>query len=120
MPHWTVDTPTSLDFDDVTALEVRLIAGTVAVMATDDKPSVLVTDINGRPLMSVTSTDGLSFVAITATVPAISRTCSAVTSSKSRLVGVSTVQRGMAVPPGRSIHLLVRYIAYRRSQDVSR
>ena len=50
MPHWTVDTPTSLDFDDVTALQVRLIAGTVAVMATDDKPSVLVTDINGRPL----------------------------------------------------------------------
>src|SRR6516225_1839580 len=50
--------------------------------------------------MSVTSTDGLSFVAITATVPAISRTCSAVTSSKSRLIGVSTVQCGMAVPPG--------------------
>ena len=50
MPHWTVDTPMSLDFDDVTALQVRLIAGTVAVMATDDKPSVLVTDINGRPL----------------------------------------------------------------------
>jgi len=50
MPHWTVVTPTSLDFDDVTALQVRLIAGTVAVMATDDKPSVLVTDITGRPL----------------------------------------------------------------------
>ena len=50
MSHWTVDTPMSLDFDDVTALQVRLIAGTVAVMATDDKPSVLVTDINGRPL----------------------------------------------------------------------
>jgi len=50
MPCWTVDTPTSLDFDDVTALQVRLIAGTVAVMATDDKPSVLVTDISGRPL----------------------------------------------------------------------
>jgi Toastrack DUF4097 len=50
MPCWTVETPTSLDFDDVTALQVRLIAGTVAVMATDDKPSVLVTDITGRPL----------------------------------------------------------------------
>ena len=50
MPSWTVDTPTSLDFDNVTALQVRLIAGTVAVMATDDKPSVLVTDISGRPL----------------------------------------------------------------------
>src|SRR5262249_51482455 len=50
MPRWTVDTPTSLDFDDVMALQVRLIAGTVAVMAPDDKPSVLVTDISGRPL----------------------------------------------------------------------
>jgi Toastrack DUF4097 len=50
MPRWTVDTPMSLDFDDVTALQVRLIAGTVAVMATNDKPSVLVTDISGRPL----------------------------------------------------------------------
>ncbi len=50
MPRWTVDAPRSLDFDDVTALQVRLIAGTVAVMATDDRPSVLVSEINGRPL----------------------------------------------------------------------
>lgn len=50
MPRWTVDAPTSLDFDDVTALQVRLIAGTVAVMATDDRPSVVVSDVEGRPL----------------------------------------------------------------------
>ncbi len=50
MPCWTVDAPTSLDFDDVTALQVRLIAGTVAVMATADRPSVVVSDISGRPL----------------------------------------------------------------------
>lgn len=50
MPHWTVDGPLSLDFDDVTALQVRLIAGTVAVLATDDKPSVVVSDVRGRPL----------------------------------------------------------------------
>lgn len=50
MPRWTVDAPTSLDFDDVTALQVRLIAGTVAVMATDDTPSVVVSDVRGRPL----------------------------------------------------------------------
>jgi hypothetical protein len=50
MPHWTVDTPTSLDFDDVTALQVRLIDGTVAVLATDDRPAVVVSDISGRPL----------------------------------------------------------------------
>jgi hypothetical protein len=50
MPRWTVDAPTSLDFDDVTALQVRLIAGTVAVMATDERPSVVVSGISGRPL----------------------------------------------------------------------
>src|SRR6516165_9276737 len=50
--------------------------------------------------MSLTSTDGLSSVAMTATVPANSRTCSAVTSSKSRLLGASTVQRGMTDPSG--------------------
>lgn len=50
MPRWTVDAPTRFDFDDVTALQVRLIAGTVAVLATDDSPSVVVSDIHGRPL----------------------------------------------------------------------
>jgi hypothetical protein len=50
MPRWTVDAPTSLDFDDVTALQVRLIAGSVAVLATDDRPSVVVSDVEGRPL----------------------------------------------------------------------
>jgi hypothetical protein len=31
MPSWTVDAPKRLDFDDVTALNVRLMAGSVAV-----------------------------------------------------------------------------------------
>jgi hypothetical protein len=50
MSRWTVDAPMSLDFDDVNALQVRLIAGTVAVMATGDRPSVTVSEITGRPL----------------------------------------------------------------------
>jgi hypothetical protein len=50
MPRWIVDEPMSLDFDEVTALQVRLIAGTVAVLATDDTPSIVVSDISGRPL----------------------------------------------------------------------
>ena len=50
MPHWTVDAPASLDFDAVTALRVRLIAGSVAVLATGDRPSVVVSDVRGRPL----------------------------------------------------------------------
>jgi len=39
MTRWTVDAPTTLEFDDVMALHVRLIAGTVAVLASDDKRS---------------------------------------------------------------------------------
>jgi len=50
MPRWTVDAPTSLDFDHVTALHVRLIGGTVAVLATDERPALSVTEICGRPL----------------------------------------------------------------------
>src|SRR5579872_7246524 len=59
--------------------------------------------------MSLTTTDGLSPVAITATDPAISRTRSAVTASKSRLAGASTVQCGMTHPP-RRYHCLTHTI----------
>ena len=62
MPHWTVDAPASLDFDAVTELQVRLIAGTVAVMATGDSPSVVVSDITGRPLQ-VSHEDGTLTIA---------------------------------------------------------
>jgi hypothetical protein len=50
MPSWTVDAPKRLDFDDVTALNVRLMAGSVAVLASDDRPSMVVTELKGRPL----------------------------------------------------------------------
>ncbi|MGH3170869.1 MAG: DUF4097 family beta strand repeat-containing protein [Trebonia sp.] len=50
MPHWTVDAPANLDFDQVTQLNVRLIGGTVAVLATDEKPSLTVAEVSGRPL----------------------------------------------------------------------
>src|ERR1700685_3162426 len=50
MPSWTVDAPKRLDFDDVTALNVRLMAGSVAVLASDDPPSLVVTELKGRPL----------------------------------------------------------------------
>jgi hypothetical protein len=50
MSSWTVDRPTSLDFDEVTAVNVRLVGGTVAVLATDDRPSLVVTELTGRPL----------------------------------------------------------------------
>ena len=58
MAHWTVEAPTSLDFDAVTALRVRLIAGSVAVLATDAKPSLEVANVSGDPL-DVTCEDGV-------------------------------------------------------------
>jgi hypothetical protein len=48
--QWTIEAPTSLEFDDVTRLRVRLIAGSVAVLATNGKPSVDVSSIEGDPL----------------------------------------------------------------------
>jgi hypothetical protein len=58
MPSWTVDAPKRLDFDDVTALNVRLMAGSVAVLASDDRPSLVVTELQGRPLQVSQSDDG--------------------------------------------------------------
>src|ERR1700691_1765697 len=58
MTQWPTEAPMSLDFDDVTGLRVRLIAGSVAVLATDGRPGLSVADITGDPL-SVTYEDGL-------------------------------------------------------------
>jgi hypothetical protein len=62
MANWTIEAPTSLDFDDVTALRVRLIAGSVAVLASDGKPSLDVSSITGDPL-TVTLEDGVLTIA---------------------------------------------------------
>jgi hypothetical protein len=60
--EWTIEAPTSLEFDDVTELRIRLIAGSVAVLATTAKPSLEVSSIEGDPL-SVTYQDGVLTVA---------------------------------------------------------
>jgi hypothetical protein len=62
MAQWTIEGPTSLEFDDVTGLRVRLIAGSVAVLATDGKPSLEVSSVEGDPL-NVTYEDGVLTVA---------------------------------------------------------
>jgi hypothetical protein len=62
MAHWTIEAPTSLDFDDVTRLRVRLIAGSVAVLAAGRKPSLDVASITGDPL-DVTYEDGVLTIA---------------------------------------------------------
>ena len=58
MTHWTVDAPTALEFDEVTELNVRLIGGTVAVLASGDRPSLAVSELSGRPLQ-VSHSDGI-------------------------------------------------------------
>src|ERR1700734_1870902 len=58
MAHWTIEAPASLDLDDVTGLRVRLISGSVAVLATDARPSLDVSNISGGPL-DVTYEDGV-------------------------------------------------------------
>ncbi len=58
MAHWTIDAPTSLDFDEVSGLRVRLIGGSVAVLATDGTPSLDVANISGDPL-EVSYEDGV-------------------------------------------------------------
>lgn len=51
MARWTIDESTSLEFDGVVALKVTLLAGSISVLATDDKPSVLVSEVAGPPLL---------------------------------------------------------------------
>ena len=50
MPRWTVDSPTKLEFDGVVALRVRAISGSVAVVATEDRPCLDVAAVTGEPL----------------------------------------------------------------------
>jgi len=47
-----------LEFDDVTALRVRAIAGSVAILATSETPALDITRISGQPL-TVTHEDGV-------------------------------------------------------------
>jgi hypothetical protein len=51
MSRWTIDEPTTLDFDGVVMLKATLVAGNISVLATDDRPSVQVSDVIGRPLL---------------------------------------------------------------------
>jgi DUF4097 and DUF4098 domain-containing protein YvlB len=60
--EWTIEAPTSLEFDDVTDVRVRLISGSVAVLATTAQPSLEVSSVEGDPL-NVTYEDGVLTVA---------------------------------------------------------
>src|ERR1700729_2827839 len=87
-------------------------------------PSSYVTS-SGSPLTLATSSEGVPSVASTATEPAMSLTRSAVTSSKSRLVGASMVQCAIrpSFPSVRRLHpndISHLYIPSCQSQDISR
>jgi Putative adhesin len=58
MPRWTIDAPTTLDFDHVAALRVRAISGSVAVLSTDDRCCLDIDSIAGQPLL-VSHEDGV-------------------------------------------------------------
>lgn len=61
MSRWTIDEPTTLDFDGVVALKATLIAGSVSVLASDfsagaasgeaERPSIKITGLDGPPLV---------------------------------------------------------------------
>jgi DUF4097 and DUF4098 domain-containing protein YvlB len=50
MARWTVDEPTTIDFDGVVALKANIVAGTVSVLPTSDRPTLHVSEISGHPL----------------------------------------------------------------------
>jgi hypothetical protein len=51
MPRWTIDSPRTLDLPDLAALRVRVISGSVAILASQDPPSLDVASLNGQPLL---------------------------------------------------------------------
>jgi DUF4097 and DUF4098 domain-containing protein YvlB len=51
MPRWTIDSPRTLDLPDIAALRVRVISGSVAVLASQDPPSLDVASLSGQPLL---------------------------------------------------------------------
>src|SRR3984893_9282505 len=60
--EWSIQPPTSLEFDAVSCLRVRLIAGPVAILATPGKPTLEVSSVQGDPL-NVSYEDGVLTVA---------------------------------------------------------
>jgi hypothetical protein len=51
MPRWIIDAPKAVEFDGVAALRVRVISGSVAVLASDGPPGVDVASLDGQPLL---------------------------------------------------------------------
>ncbi|GGL18500.1 hypothetical protein Sme01_72690 [Sphaerisporangium melleum] len=63
MPKWTIEKPEKLTFEAVSALSVRIVAGRLAVLASDGPPSLEVSDIHTPPLLVEQDDDGRLTVA---------------------------------------------------------
>ncbi|WP_169953362.1 DUF4097 family beta strand repeat-containing protein [Microbispora sp. H11081] len=63
MPQYTIDSPGRLTFGEVTALNVRIVAGRLAVLASDGPPTLEVTEVDGAPLVVTHDDDGRLTVA---------------------------------------------------------
>lgn len=51
MSRWTIDSPRTLSLGKLAVLRVRVISGSVAVLASDDQPSLEVAQVDGQPLL---------------------------------------------------------------------
>ncbi|GAA4233137.1 hypothetical protein FHR32_001615 [Streptosporangium album] len=58
MRQWTIETPEQLTFETVSKLNVRIVAGKLAVLASDAPPTLEVTDIGTPPLIVTHEDDG--------------------------------------------------------------
>src|SRR5947207_4662018 len=60
--RWRIETPTKMEFDGVTGLRIRLVGGSVAVLAAEGTSTLEVSHLEGEPLQ-VTFEDGILTVA---------------------------------------------------------
>jgi len=51
MTRWTIDSPTTIDLPGVAALKVRVVSGSVAILASKDAPRLDVASLTGQPLL---------------------------------------------------------------------
>lgn len=51
MTRWTIDSPRTLELPGVAALKVRVVSGSVAILASQDAPSLDVASLTGQPLL---------------------------------------------------------------------
>lgn len=51
MTRWTIDSPRTLDLPGVAALKVRVVSGSVAILASEDAPTLDVASLTGQPLL---------------------------------------------------------------------